>query len=180
MIRTRIAQRYARALFELAQDAGTAEEIGAQLATFQDVVDSDETVRTALLSPVLTRAAKQQVVEAYLEAVPVDPLVGNFLRVLLEARKLSVLPDMVAAYAAMVDAASGRVRGEALTRIPLKQPEVEALAKSLAQALNKKVELSARLDPSLLGGVVVRVGNLVFDGSLRTQLQRMRETLIKG
>lgn len=180
MIRTRIAQRYARALFELARDAGKVEEIGEQLALLDEVIGAEEDLRTALLSPVLPRKGKAEVVETFLDAAQVDPLVGNFLRVLLEARKLPYLGDMVAAYAAMADQEAGRERGEATTRMPLTQPEVKHLAGVLSKALNKEVLLSARLDASILGGVVVRVGNLVFDGSLRTQLQRMKETLSKG
>jgi F-type H+-transporting ATPase subunit delta len=138
LIRTRIANRYARALFELAQEADR------------------------------------------IAAAALQPLVVNFLRTLLEARKLPFLGDMVAAYGRMVDEATGRVRGEALTPMPLADSDLEALTSALSRATEKEVILEARTDPSLLGGVLARVGNLVFDGSIRSQLQRMRETLIKG
>lgn len=180
MIRSRIAQRYARALFELSRDAGKVEEVGEQLVLVDEVLRSEEDLRTALLSPVLPRRAKKQVVETFLEVAQVDALVANFLRVLLEARKLPYLGDMVSAYGAMADQEAGRERGEATTLMPLNQDEVKHLAAVLSKALDKEVLLSARLDPSILGGVVVRVGNLVFDGSLRTQLRRMKETLSKG
>ncbi len=180
MIRTRIASRYARALFDLAQDAGATAEVGGQLQAIADLLAADEAVRTALLSPVLTRAAKGQVLEAVTAAARLHPLVANFLRVLLEARKLPALADIAAAYAQLADDASGRVRGEAVTAMPLDEASVQALAGALGKAIHKEVLLTPRQDPALLGGVLARVGNLLFDGSLRTQLHRMRETLSKG
>jgi len=180
LIRSRLAHRYAKALFELAQEAGTTPAVADQLQAFQDALAAHEELRTALLSPVLTRSAKAEVLEAVLGAAPFDPLTANFLRVLLEARKLPYLPDVMRTFAAMRDDAEGRVRGEAVTPIPLQDAEIQGLRAALSKTLQKEVELEARVDPALLGGVVARVGNLVFDGSLRTQLERMKETLTKG
>lgn len=180
MIRSRIAQRYAKALFELAQEAGKTARVAEELAAVQEALATQEELRTALLSPVLPRPAKAEVLDAVLAEAGLDPLCANFLRVLLAARKLTQLDDVLRAFSALRDDAEGRVRGEAATPMPLQEAQVAALRKALARALKKEVELDIRVDPSLLGGVVARVGNLVFDGSLRTQLERMRETLIKG
>ncbi|MDW7708962.1 MAG: ATP synthase F1 subunit delta [Deferrisomatales bacterium] len=180
MIRSRIAQRYAKALFELAQEAGKTAEVADQLASVQEALSSQEDLRTALLSPILPRPAKAEVLEAVLASASFDRLAANFLRVLLGARQLPQLGDVLRAFSAMRDEADGRVRGQAATPMPLHDHQVLALRQALAKALSKDVELELHVDPSLLGGVVARVGNLVFDGSLRTQLERMRETLIKG
>lgn len=180
MIRARISQRYAKALFELAQQAGRIDEIGADLAAVSQVISAEPVLRDTLLSPVVTRAAKHQVLAAFLDAAGPDPLVANFLRVLLDARKLPFLPDIASTFQDMADEASGRVRGEAVAPMPLDPGDVEALSQALSRTLQKDVTLDTRQDPALLGGVIARVGNLVFDGSLRTQLQRMKETLTKG
>jgi F-type H+-transporting ATPase subunit delta len=180
LIRARIAQRYTRALFELAKEAGQMEPIGQDLAALASVLASEETLRTSLLSPGLTRAVKSQIIDVVVEALKPHAFVANFLRVLLDARKLSIFPDVAAAYRGMLDEALGRVRGQAITAIPLDEPGLDALSGALSAALRKDVILAASTDPSILGGVVARVGNLVFDGSLRTQLDRMRETLTKG
>jgi F-type H+-transporting ATPase subunit delta len=180
LIRSRLAHRYAKALFELAQEAGATVAVAHQLEAFQDALTSQEELSTALLSPVLTRSAKAEVLEAVLGTAPFDALTANFLRVLLEARKLPYLPDVMRTFSAMRDAAEGRVRGEAVTPMPLRDAELDGLRAALSKAIEKQVELEARVDPALLGGVVARVGNLVFDGSLRTQLDRMKETLTKG
>ncbi len=180
MIRSRLAHRYAKALFELAQEAASTATVAEQLQAFQDALTAQEDLRTALLSPVLTRSAKAEVLEAVLGGAPFEPLVANFLRVLLEARKLPYLPDVMRTFSAMRDDAEGRVRGEAVTPMPLQDAEIQELRAALSKALQKEVELDSRVDPDLLGGVVARVGNLVFDGSLRTQLERIKETLTKG
>lgn len=180
MIRARITKRYTRALFDLAAGAGKVEAIGGELASVQELLAADEGLRDALLSPVLTRDVKAQVLDAVLEASGLDPMVGNFLRVLLEARKLALLPEVVAAYGDLADEAAGRVRGTAVAPSALDEDDAAALADALSKALKKEVILDAQVDPTLRGGLVARVGNLVFDASLRTQLQRLRETLIKG
>lgn len=180
MIRSRIAQRYAKAIFELSQEAGKTADVAGQLAAVQEALVSQEDLRTALLSPVLPRAAKAEILEAVLSSASFDPLVANFLRVLLAARKLPQLDAVLQAFSAMRDEAEGRVRGQAATPMPLQDVQVRSLQQALSKALAKDVELEIHVDPSLLGGVVAQVGNLVFDGSLRTQLERMKETLIKG
>ncbi|GAB6062648.1 F0F1 ATP synthase subunit delta [Deferrisoma palaeochoriense] len=180
MNRKRIARRYAKALFELARDAGRAEEVGRELREIYELLSTNPELRATLLTPVLPRRVKAEVLAALLERLGPSDLVANFLRVLLEARKLPVLSDILEAYEALADEAAGRVRGEVLTALPLEPDEVEAIRTALAKRLEKEVQLSARQDPEILGGVVARVGNLVFDASLRTQLQRLRDSFLKG
>ncbi len=180
MIRTRITKRYTRALFELAQEAGKIEEIRGELEAIDTLLATDETVREGLMSPFLPRDVTADILDAVASGSGLEPYVANFLRVLLEARKLQLLPDVVAAYREMADEAAGRIRGVAVSRMPLDESDLSALARALSARVNKEVELDAQIDPGLGGGVVARVGNLVFDGSIRTQLQRMKETLIKG
>jgi F-type H+-transporting ATPase subunit delta len=180
LIRTRITKRYTRALFELATEAQKVEAVGRDLAALQELLAADASLRDALMSPVLTRDAKAQILDTVIEASGLDSLVGHFLHILLEARKLPLVPDIVAAFGALADQATGKIRGVAVTPMPLDDADTQALAAALSQALKKEVLLDAQIDPTLRGGVVARVGNLVFDGSLRTQLMRMRETLIKG
>lgn len=180
MIRTRITKRYTRALFELASEAQKVEAVGRDLIALESLLSFDPSLRDALMSPVLTRDAKSHILDTLVEASGIDPLLGDFLRILLDARKLPLVPDVVAAYRELADQATGKIRGVAITPMPLDETDVRALAAALSKAVQKEVLLDAQLDPSLRGGVLARVGNLVFDGSLRTQLLRMRETLIKG
>lgn len=180
MIRARITKRYTRALFEIASETGKIEEVRQELEAVDALLTDEESLRDAIASPVLPREVKAEILEAVAAQAKLDPLVANFLRVLLDARKLPLLRDVVAAFREMADEAAGRIRGVAVSRMPLDREDLAALAQALSSRIQKEVQLEARLDPGLGGGIVARVGNLVFDGSLRTQLQRMKETLSKG
>lgn len=180
MIKIRIAKRYARALFELAEADNRIEEIGRDLAVIDALFASDAAIRDGLTSPVKSHEAKAEVLTAIIDAVGTDKMVGNFLHVMLEARKLAVLPQVNATYAVMADEATGKLRGEVITPTPLEDSALQTISAALSKALGKEVILEARQDPSLMGGMVARVGNLVFDASVKTQLQRMKDTLIKG
>lgn len=180
MIKTRIAKRYARALFELASEENRIEEVARDLALLDELVASNAAVRDGLTSPVKSGEDKAQLLAAIVEASAIDTMVANFLNVVLEARKMAVLPQIAATYAAMADDATGKLRGEVITPMPLEDANRETISKALSKALDKEVILEARQDPSLMGGMVARVGNLVFDASVKTQLQRMKDTLIKG
>ncbi len=180
MNRKRIARRYAKALFDLAREQGRIEPVGQELRELYDLLASNPELRTTLLTPVLPRRVKAEVLGALLEKLGPSDLVANFLRVLLEARKLPALPDILEAYDTLADEAAGRVRGEVVTALPLDEAELEAIRQALAKRLQKEIVLSTRQSPEILGGVMARVGNLVFDASLRTQLQRLRDSLMKG
>jgi F-type H+-transporting ATPase subunit delta len=180
LIKFRIAKRYARALFELAQQDGRIEEVGRDLDVVDSLFSSEAAIHAGLISPVTSSEAKAEILDALIDAAGIDKMVGNFLRVLLDARKMAVLPQIATTYSAMSDDAAGKVRGVALAPIALDDEALTKMAAALSKALDKEVILESQQDPSLLGGVVARVGNLVFDASVRTQLQRMKDSLIKG
>lgn len=180
MIKTRVAKRYARALFELAKEAGRIEEYGRDLEVVHTLFKAEEAVRQGLTSVVASHEEKAEVLDALIGAAGIDKLVGNFLKVLLAAGKMSVLPFVASEYRAMADEATGKLRGTVTSPLEIMPGEVEKMAEALSRALGKQVLLEARQDPALIGGVVARVGNLVYDASVRTQIQRMKESLIKG
>lgn len=180
MIKTRIAKRYARALFEIAKEAGRIDEYRRDLEVVDSLFATSAEVRNGLTSVVTTHASKAELLTAIIEAAGLDPMVSNFLKVLLDARKMPVLPQVAEEYAALADEATGKVRGEVIAPTALGAAEMERLSAALSKALGKQVILESREDAALIGGVVARVGNLVFDASVRTQIQRMKESLIKG
>lgn len=180
MIKTRIAKRYARALFEIAKESGRIEEYGRDLEVVHSLFKGDAVIREGLTSIVASRDAKAELLDAIIEAAGLDRVVGNFLKVLLDARKMPVLPEVAAEYGALADEATGKLRGEVSSAMALSAADVSKLSEALSKAMDKQVILEAREDKALIGGVVARVGNLVFDASVRTQIQRMKESLLKG
>jgi len=180
LIKTRIAKRYARALFELAEEEGKVDQIGSDIKALADFFAANDDIRTGLTAPVTSPEVKAKALDAILEAAGVEKMVTNFLKVLLEARKFAVLPLVAEEYSRMADEATGRVRGEAIAPIALSDEALKKLSAALSKALDKEVVLVASEDKSLLGGVVARVGNLYFDASAKTQLERMKDSLTKG
>lgn len=180
MIKTRVAKRYARALFELAKESGKIEEYGRDLEVVNSLFNSNEAVKSGLTSVVAGHETKTALLDAIIGAAGTDKVVANFLKVLLAAGKMVVLPHVAHEYAALADEATGKLRGEVTAPMAMDKAAMESLSAALSKALGKQVILEARQDPSLIGGVVARVGNLVFDASVRTQVQRMKESLIKG
>lgn len=180
MIKNRIAKRYARALFQLAGESGKVEAYAGELKKVLDVFNADKAVKSGLVNPAVSHGVKAEILAALVDAAKVDKVIANFLSVVLDARKIAVLPEIFAAYAEMADEATGKIRGVASAPVALDAQALNGLSSALTKALGKEVILEAKEDKTLLGGVVARVGNLVFDASVKTQLQRMRETLIKG
>jgi len=180
LIKTRIAKRYARALFEIAKEAGSIEEYGRDLGVVHTLYVSDASIRNGLTTVIVGYEAKVALLDAVIEAAGLDRTVGNFLKVLLDAGKMGVLPQVVEEYSSLADAATGKLRGEVTAPMALDGEAVAKLSAALSKALGKQVILESHEDTALIGGVVARVGNLVFDASVRTQIQRMKESLLKG
>lgn len=180
MIKTRIAKRYARALFELAREGNAVDRVGADLQAVAGAIEQNAALKSGLTAPITSREAKGQALSALVETLKTDALVVNFLKVLLGARKISLIGEVSGEYVSMADEISGRLRGEAIAPMPLDEAALGKLSAALSKTLGKEVVLTSREDKALIGGVVARVGNLVFDASVKTQLERMKDSLVKG
>lgn len=171
-----VARRYARALFEVADGekraAAVRSELEAALAALREHADLER----ALLHPALAADTKKGIVAAVFQGA--SPLVVRILELLATRRRLPLLPAIVEEYARALLAASGVERAELVTATPLAAAEAERVRKALEAALGKGIELDARLDPELLGGVLVKVGGRHFDGTLRGRLAALRGRLV--
>lgn len=184
MIDPSVARRYARALLSLALDQGdgrdrqeAAERYGAQLSSIAGVLAGSKEVRSALFDPGYTASQRHQVVATLTLRLQLDEVIGSFLRLLVDRKRISLLPAIARAYGDMVDQMVGRVRATVTAALPLSEAELAAVRDVLARAVQRKIVLEGRTDPALVGGLVAQVGWTVFDGSLRTQLLRLRDEL---
>jgi F-type H+-transporting ATPase subunit delta len=173
-----VARRYARALFELGVDRGTFEQLGQELADLLALWAASPDLRRALANPVFKATEKRAVLQQVLPRVTPSPDTQKFVLLLLERRRLALLPSVVRSYREMADAHAGRVRAEVVSAAPLSPAETDRVRRSLELRSGKKVILTATVDPALIGGVVARVGDLVLDGSVRTQLANLRTRLL--
>jgi F-type H+-transporting ATPase subunit delta len=128
----------------------------------------------------VTEAARQSLMEAVAEKMGLTTPVRKLLVLLAESRKLNLVPDLAIAFRERLLAHQNIVRAEVTSAAPLSPEKTKALAESLGKVTGKQVDLSVSVDPELLGGVVARIGGTVYDGSVRTQLTRMRQQLVEG
>lgn len=175
MIHTSIARRYARALFEIA--GADFARIGEQLAMMASALLDDPALARFFQDPTVPKERRRALVEELITKGGFEEVVGNFIRLLDDKGRLAELQVISAAYSELVDQQAGKIRAEVRSAAALPKELADQLEESLSKATQKKVEITSSVDPSLLGGVVAQVGNFVYDGSLRTQLERMHRSL---
>ena len=173
-----ISRRYARALFSIGVDRGTFEQLGKELEDVAAMWSGSAELRDALANPVFKASEKRAVLQSLLPRVAPTPDVQKFVLLLLERRRLVAVPHIARAYREMADEHTGRVRAHVTSAQPLGPAELERVRQSLARRTGKQVILEASVDAALIGGIVARVGDLVLDGSVRTQLGTLRDKLL--
>ena len=172
-----IARRYAKALLEIGIADGNYERIGREVRALARALKSSEELTVALTNPAFARDDREKILRAVLQRLGASQMVVNFTRLLLDRERVAVLSDISRELDAMIDARAGRVNAEVRSAVPLDAGQRERLTQALEQLSGKKVEVKIDTDPSLLGGVVAKLGDIVYDGSLKTQLERMKQTL---
>lgn len=176
------AIRYATALFDVVlREAGDGaiETAHDEVRAFSALVQANETLAHALANPAVPAPRKHAVVQALLERAPgVSAPVRKLLLVLADRDRLVLLPEVVTAYRERLMDYRKVIRGEVTTAVPLPHEKLAALEAGFGRVTGRRVELGSRVDPSILGGAVTRLGSTVYDGSVTTQLQRLKESLI--
>lgn len=178
MVNVSIARRYARALLDVAAEGQRTDAVATQLSSLVQAMEASRELSDVLLNPAYSRSQRTQVVEAVMKMVGgIEPVLANTIRLLVDRNRLTYLPDIARVYRDMADARAGRVRGQVTSAAPLTPDAVEQLRKNLQQLTQRDVILEQKVDPSLLGGVSAQVGSVLYDGSVRTQLEQMRRQL---
>ncbi len=174
------AHRYAKALFGLAQDEHRQREVRAELDQLEALFEDSRELRDALLTPLHPAAERKAALRAIATRVGSSPLVQQFLAFLIDQRRLIDFSGIVEAYGELADLAEGLVIAEVVSASPLDDRRKDRLRRALSERTGQEVRLEVSVDPSLIGGAVAKVGDLVFDGSLRTQLGQLRSNLTRS
>jgi F-type H+-transporting ATPase subunit delta len=174
-----LATRYATALFDLAKGEDALDAVAGDLAQVERLLAESAELRAALRSPLLTRGQQESAVTAVADRAGVRPLTSRFLGVLAQNRRLFVLPQIIRAFRAMLATARGEVTAEVASATPLDEAQLETLKESVSRHVGKAVSLTAEVDPSLMAGIVVRIGSRMIDASLKTRLQQL-EIAMRG
>jgi F-type H+-transporting ATPase subunit delta len=172
-----VARVYAEALFEAVGAAGRTATAEA-LATLQRALEASPELRRFLEMPAMNVDVKKGALEGLRGRM--DDLIVNFLGVLVENGRAELLGEIVAAYADLLDAAAHRTRAQVTTATPLAEDQRKRIQQYLAARLQREIVIEAAIDPAMIGGIVVRVGDRVLEGSVHGWLQRMRKELVRS
>jgi F-type H+-transporting ATPase subunit delta len=172
-----VAERYASALFDLARDESAIDRIEADLTAVQGLLDESADFRRLVGSPVFSAEDQQRAIGAVADKAGIGGLTGNFLRLIAKNRRLFALPGIAKAFHEMAARHRGEVTAEVTSAHPLNDLQVASLKAALKDRLKKDVTLQARVNPALLGGLVVKVGSRMIDTSLRTRLMNVKTQL---
>lgn len=174
-----LARRYAKAIFDIGSQQGGLDKMGADLRTLSTAMRESAELGQTLSSPAIKKSDRRKVLDALMQRIGVVTTTRNALYLLLEGERLGSLPMISRELDRMIEEKAGRVAAEVVSAKPLDPSQLSQITAALEKLSGKKVSISSRQDPDLLGGVVAKVGDVVYDGSLRTQLRNLRDELSK-
>jgi F-type H+-transporting ATPase subunit delta len=169
-----LAGRYAAALFDLADEHKSLDEVADDLRSLQAAIDESEDLRAMIRSPLLSREDQAKGIAAVMEKLGLGGLAKRFVMVVAGNRRLFALPSMIDAYLSELARRRGEVTADVVSAHPLSEAQQGALAEALNKVVGGTVSVETRVDPNLIGGLVVRVGSRMFDSSLKTKLQKLQ------
>jgi F-type H+-transporting ATPase subunit delta len=170
--------RYARALFDVAlKERSDLEALERELAGVVALIGGNPALERVITNPAIPGSKKRAVVEQLVALSPVMPVLSRLLLLLADRDRLPILPDLLDGYRNRLMDHQQVVRAELTTAIELPGDRVAALQQSISAATGRRVHLKTRVDPAIIGGAVTRIGSTVYDGSVTTQLQRLKERL---
>ena len=171
------AARYARALFDVALKESDPVQIERDLASFAQLLAQNAELQNALTNPVIPASAKHQIVDALATRLNAAAPAHKLLLLLADRDRLAVTSDLLDVYRERLREHQQVVRAEVTTAAPLSDDRAAQLQKKLADITGRKVDMTTTVDPSIIGGVVTRIGSTVYDGSIATQLAKLKEKL---
>ena len=169
-----MAGRYAAALFDLAKEERQLPQVEADLAAFRAMLDESADLRRLIRSPVIAVEDQAKGLGAVLAKAGVSPLTANFFKLIARNRRLFAVADMIRDFRALLARERGEVGADVASAHPLTAEQLNALKDALRVQIGKDVQVNTRVDPALLGGLLVKVGSKMIDSSLRTKLDNLK------
>jgi len=172
-----VAGRYASALFELAGESAKVAEVESDLIKFQGLLDESPDLVRLVRSPVIATADQSRAIAVILDKAGIGGLAANFLKLVANNRRLFSVQDIIKAYRTLAAKGRGEITAEVTSSVALNSEQTAALKETLKASVGKDVTLQSRVDPGILGGLVVKVGSRMIDSSLKTKLQNLKVVL---
>jgi F-type H+-transporting ATPase subunit delta len=175
-----LAKRYAKALLTLGREDGNYEKYGEELDQFVAVWDSEPEFADAVSNPLYAKENRKVICSAVVDKMEFSPVFKSLVDLMIEKNRLGIISEVRSFYQKLLDELANLSRAKVTSATPLSEEAVDSIKASLEKATGSSVIMEMEVDPELIGGVVARVGDLVLDGSVRSQLASIKENLIKG
>lgn len=172
-----LAGRYATALFELADEQKQLDQVADDLAQLRAMIGTSEDLRRMIRSPIIARAQQGAAIQAVMEQAGLSELTRRFVGVVCANGRLFAVDDMARAYRAILANRRGELTAEVTSAVALTDEQVNSLTDKLRAAMGSNISIEAKVDPDILGGLIVKVGSRMVDSSLRTKLQKLQYVL---
>lgn len=172
-----VAGRYASALFDLAEEANQVRQVEKDLIALQSLLDESADLKRMVRSPVFSSDEQGRAIAAVAEKAGLAPLIVNFLKVLARNRRLFAVGDMIRTFLALAARQRGEVNAEVASAHPLTDEQLATLKDTLRASAGKDVQIITKVDPTLLGGLIVKMGSRMIDSSLRTKLTSLKTAM---
>ncbi len=171
-----IASRYAEALFQVGEEINNTENLYEELTQIVDVMDSNKELNGVLRSPLVAKEDKKELIEKIFEG-QLSPNMNNFLKIVIDKDRISIASEIKANFKQLLNEKNNVVEGIVTTAVVMEESEIKALEEKLSKKYSKNITLTNIVDETILGGVLVRLGNEEIDGTVKTRLDKMKETL---
>ncbi len=173
-----ISRRYASALADVVTNSGETEMVKNELKTWEQLIAANADLQNAFANPAIAHASKEKVLEGLLEKTRPSRTTANFLRVLLRNSRLTELSEINSRFESVLEERSGSLSAEVTSARELSEAQRAELRSNIEKLTGKQVKLNFAVEPALIGGVVARIGSTVYDGSVKTQLENLKEEMI--
>ncbi|HJM82370.1 MAG TPA: ATP synthase F1 subunit delta [Nitrospinota bacterium] len=177
MKETAVARRYARAFAELYSDPAILEQMMAELSEFATIFEENKELRTIMLNPAISQQDKSAVMAGVLECLKVAEQTTKLIELLVERNRIGIIRFVSSEFNDIAFVVLGRVSVEVTTAVELTDSEMKELSNKLTKLVGKEAVITAKIDPSLIGGVVARIGSVLYDGSILNHLRTLRVAL---
>jgi F-type H+-transporting ATPase subunit delta len=175
---TPVARRYARALFDLGVESNSLDKMTAEVKSVADAVAASPELASALTNPTVPVPTRKAIMSDISQKLGVSPLVKNAILLITDHNRAGALPRIANALSELADEKAGKLRAEVSSAAPLTDAQYTKLTASLEKLTGRKISLVKKTDPSLIGGVVTRIGDKVYDGSVKSKLEEIRLSLL--
>ncbi|NOY52766.1 MAG: ATP synthase F1 subunit delta [Deltaproteobacteria bacterium] len=175
-----VSRRYAKALIDLATQEGIADQVEKEFGTIVKTVVENRKLKNFFFNPVFNNEDKGKLLDMVVDEIRVSGLLKRFLRLLIGKDRFPIIREIYREYVRFADEIHNRAKAEVTTALPLKEEDKKNLQAKLEALSGKRIYLKVKEDPALIGGAVTRIGSVVYDGSIKSSMIKLKEQLVKG